>query len=130
MRNALPDRLLAAVMNWTPEHVARGREQSERKAAYRFVFERLVSFSQAEMTRFAVMASPDIIRHMLIEQAAAHDACAAENLDSPYRNALRLQERSRIAHVESQTYQVDSNGATQSPTRICTIRLAGECYAA
>lgn len=105
MRDALAERLLAAVMNWTPEDVARERpvlqalaalkydeyqqfspgmrfveslarwlgqfsEQAEREAAYRFVLDRLVFLSHAEMAHFAAIAYPDVIRPVLIEQAA------------------------------------------------------------
>lgn len=105
MRDALAERLLATVMNWTPEDVARERpvlqalaslkydeyqqfspgmrfveslalwleqfsDEGERKAAYRFVLDRLVFLSHAEMAHFAAIAYPDVIRPVLIEQAA------------------------------------------------------------
>jgi hypothetical protein len=105
MRDALAERLLATVMNWTPEDVARERpvlqalaalkydeyqqfspgmrfveslalwleqfsEASERAAAYRFELERLVFLSHAEMAHFAAIAYPDVIRPVLMEQAA------------------------------------------------------------
>jgi hypothetical protein len=105
MRDALAERLLAAVMNWTAEDVARERpvlqalaalkfdeyqqfspgmrfveslalwleqfrEQHERQTAYSFVLERLVFLSYSEMAHFTAIAYPDVIRPMLIEQAA------------------------------------------------------------
>lgn len=105
MRDALAERLLAMVMNWTPEDVARERPvlqalaalkydeyqqfspgmrfveslalwleqfryQKERATAYRFVLDRLVFLSHAEMAHFTAIAYPDVIRPVLIEQAA------------------------------------------------------------
>lgn len=105
MRDALAERLLANVMQWAPEDVARERpilqalaalkydeyqqfspgmrfveslalwlEQftlmDERKTAYAFVLSRLVFLSHAEMTHFAAIAYPDVIRPVFIEQAA------------------------------------------------------------
>jgi hypothetical protein len=105
MRDALAERLLATVMNWTPEDVARERpvlqalaalkydeyqqfspgmrfveslalwleqfqESDERAAAYRFVLDRLVFLSHAEMAHFAAIAYSDVIRPVFIDQAA------------------------------------------------------------
>lgn len=109
MRDALAERLLARVMEWTAEDVARERPVlqalaafkydeyqqfspgmrfveslalwlgqfsvlTEREAAYRFVLRRLVFLSHAEMSHFAAVAYPDVIRPILIEQAAAEAA--------------------------------------------------------
>jgi len=105
MRDALAERLLATVMDWTPEDVARERpvlqalavlkydeyqqfspgmrfveslalwleqfrEPAERAVAYRFVLDRLIFLSQAELAHFAAIAYPDVIRPVFIEQAA------------------------------------------------------------
>jgi len=105
MRDALAERLVATVMDWTDEDIARERpvlqalaalkydeyqqfnpgmrfveslalwleqfqEPEEREAAYRFVLDRLVFLSHAEMAHFAAIAYPDVIRPVLIEQAA------------------------------------------------------------
>lgn len=105
MRDALAERLLASVMDWTPEDVARERpvlqalaalkydeyqqfspgmrfveslalwlgqfaDLAERRAAYEFVLSRLVFLSHAEMSHFAAIAYPDVIRPLFIEQAA------------------------------------------------------------
>lgn len=105
MRDALAERLLANVMAWTPEDVARERPVlqalaalkydeyqqfspgmrfveslalwlaqfealNERNAAYAFVLSRLVFLSHAEMTHFAAIAYPDVIRPLFIKQAA------------------------------------------------------------
>ncbi len=104
MRQALAERLLAEVMDWSPADVARERpvlqalaalkydeyeqfspgmrfveslalwvsqfNQSERADAYDFVRERLIFLSQAEMTHFATVVYPDLIRPLLIQRAA------------------------------------------------------------
>jgi hypothetical protein len=48
----------------------------ERTAAYRFVLDRLVFLSHAEMAHFAAIAYPDVIRPVFIEQASKHAGLA------------------------------------------------------
>lgn len=105
MRDALAERLLATVMEWTDQDVAREgpvlqalaalkydeyqqfspgmrfveslalwlqqfKLLDQREAAYEFVLTRLIFFSQAEISHFAAIAYPDVIRPLFIAQAA------------------------------------------------------------
>ena len=105
MREALAERLLAKVMNWSPEDVAEERpilqalasykydryqqfsagmhfieslaiwlsnftDVEERRAAYRFVRERLIYISEAEMRHLVGLSYPDYIRNVLLQRVA------------------------------------------------------------
>ncbi|MCY4079339.1 MAG: hypothetical protein OXF54_03790 [Caldilineaceae bacterium] len=105
MREALAARLLAKVMDWAPEDVAKerpilqdlasykydGYQQfsagmhfieslsiwlsnlnvvEERRAAYRFVRERLIYISEAEMRHLVGLSYPDYIRDVLLQRVA------------------------------------------------------------
>ena len=106
MRDALAERLLAQVMEWSPEDVARERPDlqvmaaykydeyqqfspgmrfveslavwlnnfetvEERRVAYDFIKRRLVSISDAEMNYLVSIAYPDVIRPILLKEAAS-----------------------------------------------------------
>jgi hypothetical protein len=128
VREALAERLLAKVMNWFPEDVARERPilqalallkydeyqqfspgmrfveslafwldqftEDDRKIAYKFVCERLIFFSEAEMAHFAAIMYPDFIRPMLFDWSASGK--------SPYRV------RQIAQSVEFQTLQTST----------------------
>jgi hypothetical protein len=106
VREALAERLLAQVMNWTAEDVAQERpllqamadlkyneyqqfspgmrfveslalwldqfkSADERRAAYNFVKQRLVFFSNAEIAHLVSTAYPDHIKPILLQHAAS-----------------------------------------------------------
>ena len=105
MREALAERLLAKVMEWTSEDVARERPvlqamaafkydeyqkfspgmrfveslalwlnqfstKRERDTAYNFVKERLIFFSNVEISHFVAISYPNLIRPLLIRRTA------------------------------------------------------------
>ena len=105
MREALAERLLAEVMNWSPEDVAEERPilqalatykydgyqqfsagmhfieslaswltnfapNEERRDAYRFVRNRLIFVSEAEMRQLVALSYPDYIRLILLQRVA------------------------------------------------------------
>lgn len=109
MRDALAERLLATVMGWGPDDIARERPalqamaaykydeyqqfspgmrfveslgrwlsqfraSDERNVAYRFVRDRLVFCSTAEIEHFVGMAYPDFIRPLLLREVALDQA--------------------------------------------------------
>ncbi|MCK4784561.1 MAG: hypothetical protein KAV87_12485, partial [Desulfobacteraceae bacterium] len=106
MRDALAERLLAQVMGWAPEDVARERPDlqamaahkydeyqqfspgmrfveslaawldnfeavEERRVAYDFIKRRLIFISEAEVRHLITVAYPDIIRPILLKEAAS-----------------------------------------------------------
>lgn len=106
MRDALAERLLAQVMGWSPEDVARERPDlqamatykydgyqqfspgmrfveslavwlfnfktvKERHIAYEFIKKRLVFISEAEVHQLVSIAFPDVIRQILLKEAAS-----------------------------------------------------------
>lgn len=144
MRPELAEHLLANVMGWNEEDVARERpllqelaslkyddyhnfspgmrfteslavwlsqfgNGAERTLAYRFVIDRLVYFSDDEMTHFVGMAFPDFIRRKLLVKLAREVGKSEGDLVSaPETEAFRKLTRSTVFAGMSDGARIDT----------------------